>query len=238
LNLKSVIPKSVIPKSMRPQSMRTKPMKSPHHTPIQRRARRHQGGVIMLFGLIALAIMLIGAAAMVRSMNTSLINAGNLGFKRDLTNQAERAVAAVLTQLQTGALAGDVARQTTTPTQNYSSTLLPSNAQGLPNALLSTDTDFATFGLVANDITVTGQAITLRYVVDRMCVNTGIAAADHCTMADDPNPAGGSGSETIRAEDSSAGGAGALGQRVVYRVSIRVAGPRNTQAYFQTTLTL
>lgn len=224
-------------------------MKSPHSTSNWLKARpahpaaagagrRQQRGVIMLFGLIALAIMLIGAAAMVRSTNTSLINAGNLGFKRDLTNQAERAVATVLTELQTGALAGEVARQTSATAQNYSSTILPSNAQGLPNALLADDAGFATFGLVANDITIADQAITLRYVVDRMCVNTGIAAADHCTMADDPNPAGGSGSETIRAEDSSAGGAGALGQRVVYRVSIRVAGPRNTQAYFQTTLTL
>lgn len=214
-------------------------MKSHPHTVRPRRAaRHHQGGVIMLFGLIALAIMLISAAAMVRSMNTSLTNAGNLGFKRDLTNQAERAVASVLTQLQTGALAGDVARQTSTAAQNYSATLLPSNNQGLPNALLADDSAFASFGVVANDITVTDQAITLRFVVDRMCVNTGIAAPDHCTMADDPNPAGGSGSETIRAEDSSAGGSGALGQRVVYRVSIRVAGPRNTQAYFQTTLTL
>ena len=66
--------------------------------------RRTQRGVVMLFGLIALAIMLIGAAAMVRSMNASLFNAGNLGFKRDLTNQAERAVSTVITALQTGGL--------------------------------------------------------------------------------------------------------------------------------------
>ena len=194
-------------------------------------------GVVMLFGLIALGIMLIGAAAMVRSMNTSLFNAGNLGFKRDLTNQAERAVANVLTLLQTGALGTDTARQSSSAAQNYSATLLPSNAQGLPNALVS-DTAFTGIGTTGNDISVSTQAITVRYLVDRLCVNGGVAAANHCTMADDPNPVGGSGSESIRAEDSSAGGAGAVGQRVVYRVSIRVAGPRNTQAFFQTTLTL
>jgi hypothetical protein len=43
--------------------------------------RQRQRGVVMLFGLFALAIMLIGAAAMVRSMNTSMFNAGNLGFR-------------------------------------------------------------------------------------------------------------------------------------------------------------
>ena len=207
------------------------------------RARRRalpahaQRGVVMLFGLIALAIMMIGAAAMVRSMNTSLFNAGNLGFKRDLTNQGERAVASVVTLLQSGALGSDAARQASTSAQNYSATMLASNAQGLPNALVS-DTTFAGIGTTSNDIVVTEQAITVRYLVDRLCVNAGIATADHCSMADDSNPLGGSGSEMVRAEDSSSGGAGAIGSRVVYRVSIRVAGPRNTQAFFQTTLTL
>ena len=196
-----------------------------------------QRGVVMLFGLIALAIMLIGAAALVRSMNTSLFNAGNLGFKRDLTNQAERAVATVLTLLQSGALGNESARQSNNTAQNYSATMLATNAQGLPNALVS-DSTFGTFGSSGNDISVSAQAITVRYLVDRLCVNGGVAAANHCTMADDPNPVGGSGSESIRAEDASSGGAGALGQRVVYRLSIRVAGPRNTQAFFQTTLTL
>ena len=198
---------------------------------------RTQQGVVMLFGLIALAIMLIGAAAMVRSMNASLFNAGNLGFKRDLTNQAERAVSTVITALQTGGLGTDAARQSTSTANNYSATLLPSNAQGLPNALVS-DSAFTGAGSSGNDISVAGQAITVRYLVDRLCVNAGVAAANHCTMADDPNPPGGSGSELINAANASSGGVGAVGQRVVYRLSIRVAGPRNTQAFFQTTLTL
>jgi hypothetical protein len=187
---------------------------------------RAQQGVILLYGLIVLAIMLIGAAAMVRSMNTSLVNAGNIGFKRDLTNQAERAAATVLTLLQTSSTAN-----------NYSATILATNAQGLPNVLLN-DTTFTTVGVTTNDIAVADQAITLRWVVDRLCVNTGVAQASHCTMANDPAPAGGSGSDLINAIDTTSGGAGALARRVVYRVSIRVTGPRSTQAFFQTTLTL
>ena len=201
------------------------------------RAPRQQRGVVMLFGLIALAIMLIGAAAMVSSMNTSLVNAGNLGFKRDMTNQAERAVAMVVTQLQTGSLSSITTRQGHDTTLNYRSTMLPSNAQGLPMALV-TDSAFTAVGAAGNDITVASQAITVRYLIDRLCVNTGVASADHCSMAADPNPQGGSGSELINAANASTGGAGAIGQRVLYRVSIRVAGPRNTQAFYQTTLTL
>ena len=116
------------------------------------RARQTQNGVIMLFGLIALAIMLIGAAAMVRSMGTSMLNAGNLGFKRDLTNQGERAVASVMTLLQTGPLNTDLARQSSNVAQNYSATMLATNEQGLPDALLS-DSTFSSAGVSANDIT-------------------------------------------------------------------------------------
>jgi hypothetical protein len=192
----------------------------------------------MLFGMIALAIMLIGAVAMVQSMSTSMFNLGNLGFKRDITNQAERAVAVALTAMTTGALATHTARVSHSASSNYSATLLiPNNAQGLPTALVD-DSVFSTVGNSSNDISIPSQGITVRYLIDRMCVNTGTASASHCTMSGNVVPDGGVSGSDPRAEDSSTGGAGAVGQQTVYRVSIRVTGPRRTQAYFQTTLTL
>jgi hypothetical protein len=197
-----------------------------------------QRGVVMLFGLIALVIMLVGAVAIVRSVNTSLANAGNLGFKRDLTNQGDRAIATVLTLVQSGALGTEAARQSSDTSRNYSATLLPSNAQGLPTALLASDTGFATVGATSNDISVAGMGVTLRYVVDRLCVNTGLAAPSHCTMDDNQVPMGGNGGGGAIAEDPVAGNSGAVPRQVVYRLSIRVDGPRQTQAFFQTTFTL
>jgi type IV pilus assembly protein PilX len=194
--------------------------------------RHRQRGVVMLFGLFALAIMLIGAAAMVRSMNTSMFNAGNLGFKRDMNNQAERAVATVQDLLRTGALAADTSRHTNNTTLNYSAQMLPVNAQGIPLALL-TNTGFALVGTTANDITLADQAITVRYVLDRLCAGVGPQAPGQCSMADDPqDPSDNARSGGVVAEDL-------LGNdRVVYRLSIRVTGPRNTQAFYQSTLTL
>jgi type IV pilus assembly protein PilX len=201
------------------------------------KCHRRQRGVTMLFGLIVLAIMMIGAAAMIRSMNTSLFNAGNLGFKRDLTNQAERASNAVMTALNTGALAGEAARQQPQVADNYSATMLPVNAQGIPNALLS-DGPFAAVGVATRDIDVPDQGVRVRYVVDRLCINTGIADSSHCTMADRGTPDSRDSSDLSGAGDTSSSGSGAVPRVVVYRLSIRVTGPRNTQAYFQTTLTL
>jgi type IV pilus assembly protein PilX len=204
----------------------------------QGRAHRQQRGVVMLFGLLALVIMMIGAVAMIRSMNTQLFNAGNLGFKRDLTNQGERATALVLDALGgVGALSQPATRQGSLLASNYSATLLAVNSQGLPVALTN-DTAFAAVASTANDITDSTQGITVRYVLDRLCAYTGPADPSHCTMSNSGISDGKSATELDGAEHSSSTNPGAVAPLVVYRLSIRVDGPRRTQAFFQSTLTL
>ena len=210
--------------------------------PVARRGRptaaHRQRGVVLLFGMIALVVMLIGTTAIVRSMNTSLQTAGNYGFKRDLTNQGELAIQAVLTAMAAGGgLADEATRQASNAALNYSAVLLPSNAQGIPNALLS-DAAFTGVGVATNDIVVADLGITVRYVVDRVSAATGAATAIGTLMVGDAAPAAGSGSELLTAMDSSSGGQGAVVQQVVYRVSVRVTGPRNTQSFYQSTLRL
>ena len=138
------------------------------------------------------------------------------------------------------ALASEASRQNNSTASNYSATVLPVNAQGVPNALL-TDAAFALVGVAGNDITLADMGVTVRYVVDRLCVAAGPANPDGCTLAGDVLPAGSSASELLRAED--AGGAAPaiaspVAQQVVYRVSISVTGPRRTQSFFQTTFTI
>lgn len=201
---------------------------------------RRQRGVVLLFGLIALAIMMIGAVAIARSMNTSLFNAGNLGFKRDLTNQAERAVVQVLDRMEAGgALGTEASRQADSVALNYRASIFPAaelNAQGLPRALLD-DNAFALVGTAANDITVAEMGVTVRYVIDRLCQAVGPADPGQCNTAGTAISTARSGSDLLGAEDSSSAGTGAVLPQVVYRLSIRVDGPRETQAFFQTTFT-
>ena len=207
--------------------------------PCPSRPRRSQTGVALVFAMIALVVLLIGAAAIMQSMNTSLFTAGNLGFKRDLTNQGERALNTVMALIDTGALGTEAARQANNKAQNYSATIFTdANGQGIPAALLS-DTAFAAVGVASNDITIADMGVTVRYVVDRLCATgTTTVTATDCSVAGNVAPLGGSSSETARAEDSSSGGAGALIPQAIYRISIRVSGPRGTQSYFQATLTI
>ena len=199
--------------------------------------RLQQRGAVLLFGMIALVVLLVGSAALVRSMNTSVFTAGNYAFKRDLTNQGERAVAAVLEVVQTGALSTAAAREASDAARNYSAQLLPANAQGIPLALLS-NAQFAGIGVASNDIAIADMGITIRYVVDRLSAAAGPAVPANSLMAGPGAPAGSSASELSNAMDASSSGAGAVPQQVVYRVSVRVEGPRRTQSFYQTTLAL
>jgi Tfp pilus assembly protein PilX len=209
------------------------------HTLLVLRSARTRGqrGAVLIISLIVLVVMLISAAALMRSFDISLTTAGNLAFKRDLAQQSEQAAETILARFRAGgALIGAAAREANAPTLNYSATVLPSNPQGIPNTLLANDATFAGAWTGA-DINA-GQGITLRYVVDRMCATagTGSETPDNCSVADASLQPGGSASEWQRAERASVGGArGAVAQPVVYRLTIRATGPRNTQSFFQST---
>jgi len=214
--------------------------------------RRAQRGVVLLFSLIALVILLIAAVALVRSFNTSLFTAGNIAFKRDMQNQGERAIDQVLTQFRTGgALVTQDARKNSVQTYHYSAVKLDSNAYGIPNALQSEAAYAVVAGPVsssrditsANDTSLAGQAMKIQYVVDRLCSSTGpesTLGSGSCVLASDPVPPGVSASKLMSADRPSLGAGlqSAVPQSVVYRVTVKVVGPRNTTSFFQSTFTV
>lgn len=206
-------------------------MKLIRRSPRGPQLRRQQQGLVLVYAMIALVLMLIGGAAMMRSMNTALFNAGNLGFKRDLTNQGERAIQNVITLATTGVLATEASRQASAQAANYSASMLPTSPSSVPLALLS-DAAFAGVGLAANDIVLKEQGVTVRYLIDRLCLNVGAASPSTCTLS---NVEMTSGSELLNADGSNPSNPSAVKAQAIYRVSIRVTGPRNTQSFFQST---
>jgi type IV pilus assembly protein PilX len=192
----------------------------------------HQRGVVLIFSLIVLLILAIGAVAVLRSVNSSLLSSGNLAFHRDLVNQAEEAVSTVMTEFKTNGPPLSTSPTTVSlPAANYSATTLPTNAQGVPLALL----DNAAFALVAtpglvpagNDIPGRTSDVTIRYVIDRLCTNLGAASSPNCVQSTGL-PTGGTANRNTAVAPPSA---------TVYRISVRIDGPRNTQAFLQSTFT-
>ena len=218
-----------------------------HRSPFGRGQR--QRGVVLLFSLIALVIMLIAAVALVRSFNSSLFTAGNVAFKRDLQNQSERAVEKAFAAFQaTGSLALPATRAASQPGSNYSAQMLPVNAQGIPLALRN-DTTFGAVGVTTNDITplnepsLDKQGVQIRYVIDRLCLSGGdessLGAGD-CVLAENPVGPGVGLKNQISAQTAGLGsGLRAAGSKgLVYRLSVKVTGPRSTQSFFQSTFTV
>jgi type IV pilus assembly protein PilX len=210
---------------------------APRHTTMPRSARA-QRGVVLLFALVALLVLMIGAVALVRSFNSTLFNAGNIAFKKDLQNQSERAAARIMTALDAnGALSSTTIRATNRPDQNYRAQKLDTNEKGIPLALL-TDGAFNAVANAANDFDIDGQHVKIRYVVDRLCWTEGdetLLGARACVVASGSSKEDGSADDPRSIEN---GDAMPRQSQIVYRLSIRATGPRNTQAYFQSTFAL
>ncbi|SEM46040.1 Tfp pilus assembly protein PilX [Variovorax sp. YR750] len=188
------------------------------------RLAKRERGVVLLFCLIVLVILLAGGVAVVRSMHTSLTSAGNLAFRRDLVNQGERAVSAVLTKFATG---GTLATATAdVPAENFKASRLDTNAQGMPTVLFD-DTAFATVGKTSNDIVDATAQVSIRYVIDRLCTASGTATSTGCVQSS-AAPSGGTAGPVPPPPPPTA---------TVYRLSMRVSGPRDTQVFLQSTFT-
>ncbi len=192
-----------------------------------RPAARGQRGVIMIFTLMVLVLLLMSSMALFRSFDSSLFMAGNIGFKRDLTNQAERGMKAAIALFPsasnpTASLAAASTRESNLLSQNYYASAQATDSHGIPSILIK-DSTFT--GTAAKDISDTTSGVTIRYVIDRLCDSSGPFSANTCVTLYNPATAGGS-HFLVNIK---------VGQdyRPVYRISVRVKGPRNTQAYLQ-----
>ena len=208
----------------------------------RRRSRAAQRGVVLLLSLIALGIVLILAATLVRSFQSSMFTAGNIGFKRDMQNQSELAADQVLPVFRNGLLSTSAQRAATTGSLNYSAQMLATNSRGIPTALFASDSTFGA-SWTAADLTIPNNGGTIRYLVDRMCSTTGNEAtlsSASCQLAADTMPKGADSTNQIGPDRQSACPTcvSATPQNIVYRLSIRVTGPRGTQSFFQTTFTV
>jgi len=183
-----------------------------------------QSGIVMIVTLIALAILLLASVALIRSTDANMMIAGHLSFKRDIVNRTERAIPVVRTAFTTGALTTSLARQVDVPNANYYSTILASNANGIPNVLL--DSVAFDTALPNNNIVDPIGQVTIRYVIDRMCLAPGPISSTSCSLSSTSTDLNGN-------PDPKAAGA----TRALYRISMRVSGPRNTEAFIQTTVT-
>ena len=176
-----------------------------------------QKGAVLFFTLIALVAMTLAALAMVRSVDTGNLVAGNIALKQGAIQEADKIMNTAYACLDTGgALAGTATDRgaNSVATCNYYSFLQADVLKpiGMPDVL---ETTAGTLN------SMTGN--TSAYVIERMCSTEGSWSASTCVES----PFGKAPVLTDRAQ------VGLTPPQALYRISIKISGPRNVAAYSQ-----
>jgi type IV pilus assembly protein PilX len=210
------------------------------------RAGTRQRGVSLLFALLSLAAMSLAAVALVRSVDGGSLVIGNLGFKQDTTRAADRAAEFARVYLTGGG--NDLSRDGATGTGYYAQvrTNLDPTGQltsasnrmdvvdwGDADSCSCTGSTCAACLAPSNEITLNGGTVRARYLITRLCPNTGAvtstnACAQPATLADDTctRKSGGSYGDTCITTPPQ--------QAPYYRIIVRTVGGRNTVSFTET----
>lgn len=202
--------------------------------------RQGQQGVILFIALIALVVMSLAAVALVRSVDTSTLVAGNLAFKQAATSSADAGVEAAVPWLKTTETAqvpkdpwmdATHAFNVDAPANGYySSITLPADltADSTWTSAASRPGTGANFDANGLDST-TGN--TVRYIIQRVCRTPNqVLSSANCLFSDASED---NGSKRGRLSYEAGLGSGATTGSPLYRITARVTGPRNTVSYIQ-----
>jgi type IV pilus assembly protein PilX len=203
-----------------------------------------QSGVALFFALIVLLMMSLAAVSMIRSVDTNTQIAGNLSYRQNTllsTALGQEALSDVLGPLPVAQSYANGTATTTTSTLSpigYYATCRTFDGSGsvCSGANLTADSSwspgskstYATgVGISSNGQDSYGN--TIQYIVERMCTSTGTSANTSCLM--DGVPADNNAKNVISM--ASAGAPTVDNNTPVYRVTVRIDGPKNTVTYVQ-----
>lgn len=196
--------------------------------------RARQQGVVLFIALIVLVAMSLAGIAMMRSVTTGALIANNLAFKQSATLSADAGIEAARTWLMnnSGVLNWD------NPSVTGGSAYFGNWA--LPDTQFAEDPSKSSFNW-SNAVTVgtDGAGNTVQYVIQRLCPLSGAnpgtdPTAQQCISVS--TSGGGSAASGTKGAAGYGGYALTVPANAVYRVTVRVSGPRNTTSYVQATV--
>jgi type IV pilus assembly protein PilX len=198
--------------------------------PLHPRFPQRQRGVVLMVALIVLVALTLAGLSMVRSSDTGVVIAGNLSFRQAASHAMDAGVEAAIAALPADMpLSGNEI-----PGKYHAFVLADADGDGLPDLPAGQTWREKGNPSQAYEIVAPGgmSGYTVRYVVERMCytgtpITDDISATDRCIL--EPKVAG---------MQSAKLGAADIGQfqKLHYRVTVKVEGPRNTETFAQVML--
>lgn len=198
------------------------------------RQPKAQCGVVLFIALIALVVMSLAAVALIRSVDTNTIIAGNLAFRQSATTSADSGFESAIAWLSTNPAGLDTDSAANAALGYYATAALsPTTTDIIWN---DTDSKLATGLGIAAGTDASGN--TIRYVIQRMCRYAGTPTA--VVIAGTPPtggclfgaPVAGTSSQGVKSA-TQAGAITKVGDSLMYRITARVTGPQNTISYIQ-----
>jgi type IV pilus assembly protein PilX len=190
-----------------------------------------QQGVVMIIALIVLIAMSLAGVALVRSVDTTNLLAGNIAFKQGALQEGNTTMETAINMFaidQQLYVTFDTQTKVEIdiPAQNYHASMLPANSQGIPltllNAGLGVSGDFDNNPDFLQKISPADARTQnkSRFVIERLCFRAGPADSEQCRFVP------GDGSTHGRGQTKDPG-------VPLYRITTRVDGPNNTVSYTQ-----
>ncbi|MBK9161412.1 MAG: pilus assembly protein PilX [Nitrosomonadales bacterium] len=196
-----------------------------------------QRGVVLIITLIALVAMTLAAIALIRSVDTGNVVAGNMAFKQGAVLAGDSGTEAAINWLS--AIAGVAASQADIPSSGYYATSqetldMTGNSGDLTRPRVDWDKDncggLAVPACIEPSPLIAANAAgyEARYVIHRLCPAAGLAnncASTATTVA---------GTSSGAKDYTTKGGLSGEVQVEYYRITTRVRGPRNTTSFVET----
>jgi type IV pilus assembly protein PilX len=191
------------------------------HT-LGRRGRAGQRGLVLIVALVVLVAITIAGAAMMRSVDTSTLVAGNLAFQQAATHAADKGIEQALAMLQQKAAA-----QTLHENDTSNGYVATRNDRHNPPPGKSWQ-QFWQESLSANARDAGQDQFNnhLYYVVHRECAEAKVASQASC-VSSPASTASSRNSQRINPSNYRAA------TSIYYRITVRVVGPRRTESYVQ-----
>ncbi|MGQ0512371.1 MAG: pilus assembly PilX family protein [Betaproteobacteria bacterium] len=191
-------------------------------------ARKAQQGLVLFIALIVLVAMSLAGIALLRSVDTGTLVAGNLAFRQAAMHTGDIGIEAGRSYLMGVSPAANLYNDNAGA--GYYA-LWAENVDLLGNKTVTTSDDFD-WSTAVNVTSPTPPAgYTVSYVIHRLCDQTGDpATAATCVRQTGAAATTGGGTK----------GAAAFGQMAIsvptnalYRITVRVLGPRNSTSFIQ-----
>ncbi len=182
---------------------------------------KRQRGVVLFIALIVLVVMSLAGIALVRSVDSNVLLAGNLAFKQAATLAADAGIETARTWI----------------VANMTGNTLHSDDSGAGYyAAFSMNFDPQAFDWDSDAKTLLQDSAgnVTSYVVHRMCTFPGDPSGLNCVKAGDM----GKTSSSYGGVSYSGYALGLGGTTPVYRITVRVQGPKNTASYVQAVVVL